>query len=222
MSGIHSTRLQVSKVHNRFVAAVKAAMRKKGWRISSALEISPTMVGARPLRFPVPPMFEQALGYRGHLPFVQFSYSLKNRQFGYCDGGDDIPADGTLWFWFLRHPVVSPHLPESQYPTLYGVFPANAELPPEEIMGGTGGTFDPPSCTHCVLLDRRRRNAYISDRGQAMILFALVEPEDGDEHTIFVDDLLMSSGSENYKAPIPAEFTNEFRRFFDAQLEIGR
>lgn len=33
------------------------------------------------------------------------------------------------------------------------------------------------------------------------ILFALTEPEDGDEHMVFVDGLLMSSGSEGYKLP---------------------
>jgi len=221
MSGIHSARLQVSNVHKRFVTAIKAAMRKKGWKVSSPLEISPTMVGAQPLAVPVPPVFEEALGYRGDLRFVQFGYSPKNRQFGYCDGGDDIPADETLWLWFLRHPAVSAHLPESRYPTLHGLFPANAEPPPEEVMDGNGGALEPRPCMHCVLLDRRSRNAYISDRGQAMILFALAEPENGDEHTIFMDDMLMSPGTENYKVPPPVEFTNQFRRFFDAQLETG-
>jgi hypothetical protein len=101
------------------------------------------------------------------------------------------------------------------------VFPAKAEPPPEEVMDGNGGAFEPRPCVHCVLLDRRSRNAYISDRGQAMILFALGEPENGDEHTIFMDHMLMSPGTENYKVPPPVEFTNQFRRFFDAWLETG-
>ena len=50
-------------------------------------------------------------------------YTAASLQFGYSDGGDDFPSDETLWSWFLRHPVVSPHLPETQYPTLYGRFP---------------------------------------------------------------------------------------------------
>jgi hypothetical protein len=54
-----------------------------------------------------------------------------------------------------------------------------------------------------------------------MILFALAEPEDGDKHTIFVDHLLMSPGTENYKMPSPGQFTNQFRLFFDSQLETG-
>jgi hypothetical protein len=34
-----------------------------------------------------------------------------------------------------------------------------------------------------------------------MIVFALMEPEEGDAHTVFVDGLLMSSGSESYRQP---------------------
>ena len=86
--------------------------------------------------------------------------------------------------------------------------------------GGKGEVFEPPHCTHCLLLDRRSRKAYISQRDQAMILFVLMEPEDGDQHTVFVDGLLMSPGTENYKVPPPVEFADQFRRFLDAQLEI--
>ena len=38
-----------------------------------------------------------------------------------------------------------------------------------------------------------------------MILFALMEPEEGDEHTVFVDGLLMSPGSESYRLPVPGQ-----------------
>ena len=31
-----------------------------------------------------------------------------------------------------------------------------------------------------------------------MILFAVMEPEEGDAHSIFVDGMLMSPGSEDY------------------------
>ena len=43
--------------------------------------------------------------------------------------------------------------------------------------------------------------AYISQRDQTMILFALMEPEEADHHTVFVDGLLMSPGTEDYKVP---------------------
>ena len=205
MSGLHSTRLQTSKVHKRFVAEIKDAVRKTGWKNPGSIEISPAMVGAQPLAFPVPSTFEVALGYRGDLRFVQFGYSARHRQFGYSDGGDEIPSDDSLWLWFLRHPVVSTYLPESRYPTLYGVFPDNAEMSP----------------AHCVLLDRQIRKAYVSQRHLTMIFFALMEPEDGDKHTIWVDDLLMSPGTESYKVPPPVEFTDHFRRFFDALSSSG-
>jgi hypothetical protein len=73
-----------------------------------------------------------------------------------------------------------------------------------------------PVC-HCLLLDRRDRRAYISQRDQTLILFALTEPEEGDQHTVFVDGLLMSTGSESYRQPVPVEFVDELRRFLDSQ-----
>ncbi len=51
-----------------------------------------------------------------------------------------------------------------------------------------------------------------------MILFALMEPEEGDAHTVFVDGLLMSSGSESYRQPVPVEFIDELRRFLVSQM----
>jgi hypothetical protein len=53
-----------------------------------------------------------------------------------------------------------------------------------------------------------------------MILFALMEPEEGDEHTVFVDGLLMSRGSESYKLPPSVEFVDELRRFLDGQIQV--
>jgi len=53
-----------------------------------------------------------------------------------------------------------------------------------------------------------------------MILFALMEPEEGDEHTVFVDrGLLMSPGSQSYKLPTSVEFVDELRRFLDSQIQ---
>lgn len=218
MSGIHSSRLAASKAHRRFVDSARESIRKLGLELPSAAEISPTIVGARPLPFPVPPALERALGYRGDLRFVQFGFVPSSRQFAYCDGGDDVPSDESLWMWFLRHPVISPHLPQSRYPTLYGVFPPNGGRPTlEEVFGKGEGDQSP----HCLLLDRQDRKAYLSQRGQTMILFAAVEPESGDHHTVFVDGLLMSPGTEDYRTPPPAELVDQFRRFLD-ELEIAR
>jgi hypothetical protein len=53
-----------------------------------------------------------------------------------------------------------------------------------------------------------------------MILFALMEPDDGDAHNVFVDGMLMSPGSENYKVgPLP-EVLDEFEQFMDS-LVVG-
>jgi hypothetical protein len=50
------------------------------------------------------------------------------------------------------------------------------------------------------------------------MLFALAEPAEGDDHNVFVDGLLMSPGSENYKFPSAPELLTEFRRFLDSQV----
>ena len=213
MSGIHSTRLAASKAHRHFVNEARRAVRRTGWQAPDG-PISPTLVGAEPLHIAVPPTLELAFGYRGDLRFLQFGYTAGHRQFGYSDGGDDLPSDEGLWSWFLHHPVVTPHLPESRYPTLHGRFASESARPALDQIMRSG--IASPVC-HCLLLDRRDRRAFISQRDQTMILFALMEPEDGDAHTVFVDGLLMSSGSESYRQPVPAEFVDELRRFLDSQ-----
>ena len=80
-----------------------------------------------------------------------------------------------------------------------------------------GRRADLPTC-HCLLLDRRDRRAYISQRDQTNMLFALAEPAEGDIHNVFVDGLLMSPGSENYKFPSAPELLTEFRRFLESQV----
>jgi hypothetical protein len=218
MGGIHGNRLAASKAHRDFVKEVRRAVQKAGLQIPQG-GLSPALVGAKPVALPVSPVFEAAFGYRGNLRFVQFGYTAASLQFGYSDGGDDFPSDETLWSWFLRHPVVSPHLPETQYPTLYGRFPTATGRPPiEEIMRGGAGV---PTC-HCLVLDRRDRQAYASERDQAMMLFALMEPNESDDHKVFVDGLLMSPGCENYKLPPAPELLMEFRRFLDSQVPVRR
>src|SRR5437879_7513122 len=197
--GIHSNRLAASRTHRHCVAATKLAVRKIGREIPAPRDISPNIVGAQPLSFPVPPMLEEALGYRGALRFVSFGYSARTRQFTYCDGGDNIPADPEPWLSFLRHPLIAPHLPKKRYIPLYGVF-TNKDRPP---------------ALHWLLLDREKRRACICRWDQLILLFALVEPEDEDYHTVFVDGLLMSPGNEDYKIPPQSEALERLREFLD-------
>ena len=102
VGGIHRTRLAASKVHRHLVKEARRAVQKLGWQVPED-DMSPTLVGAIPLPFPVPDSFETAFGYKGNLRFVQFGYTAGSPQFGYSDGGDDLPSDGSLWSWFLHH-----------------------------------------------------------------------------------------------------------------------
>lgn len=218
-NGIHSSRLAASKTHQRFVAEAKKAVQKMGWEIPDSERLSPSIVGAQLLQFPVPPNIERAFGYRGNLRFLELGYCLWSRQFGYCDGGDHIPSDASLWLWFLHHPVISTHLPESRYPTLYGMFPPEVESSTLEQVIRRGTGFE---ALHRLLLDRRDQKAYICGQDQTIILFALMEPEGADHHTVFVDGLLMSPGTEDYKAVPPPVFAQELRSFLGVQLELAR
>ena len=215
-TGVHSSRLAASKAHRRFVTETKKAVQKLGWEIPDSALLSPSIVGAQLQRFPVPQNLARAFGYRGNLRFLELGYCPRSRQFGYCDGGDHIASDENLWLWFLHHPIISTHLPERRYPTLYGIFPPKVEgSAPEETIRDAG--FAP---VHCLLLDLRDRKTYICRRDQTMIFFALMEPEGADHHTVFVDGLLMSPGTEDYKGVPPTEFVHELRTFLDAQLEL--
>jgi hypothetical protein len=61
----------------------------------------------------VSPVFEVAFGYRGKLPFLEFGYNAASHQFGFSDGGGDLPSDPNLWSWFLwsRHCCLKPNIP---------------------------------------------------------------------------------------------------------------
>ena len=128
MGGIHRSRLAASKAHRHFVREVRRAVPKVGSQIPQG-GLSPAIVGAKPLALPVSPVFEAAFGYRGNLRFLEFGYNAASHQFGFSDGGDDLPSDASLWSWFLHHPVVSPLLPETLYPTMYGRFASGTERP---------------------------------------------------------------------------------------------
>ena len=77
-----------------------------------------------------------------------------------------------------------------------------------------------PTC-HSLLLDRRDRRACVSERGQSMILFAVMEPEEGDAHNVFVDGTLMSPGSEDYTLSPASELVDPFRRFLGNQVQVS-
>jgi|ERR1700735_4040112 len=139
------------------------------------------------------------------------------RQFGFSDGGDDLPLNANLWSSFLHHPVVSPLLPETLYPNLYGKFAPGTERPALGDILKRGAIF--PTC-HCLLLDIRDRRAYVSQRDRTITLFALVEPEEGDDHNLFFVGLLMSPSSENYKLPAAPEILIGFRQFLDGRVPV--
>jgi len=52
---------------------------------------------------------------------------------------------------------------------------------------------------HYLLLDRQDLKAYVARRDQTLVFFAIAHPDGDDPHTVFVDDLLMSPGTEDYK-----------------------
>ena len=86
--------------------------------------------------------------------------------------------------------------------------------------GGPQGRPEVPqvSCPqHYLLLDRQEWKAYLVTREQSQLLFALAEPENEDPHTSFVDRLLMSPGTEDYKVPRPIELCDRVRQFLDGQ-----
>ena len=197
--GIHRERLTAPRAHERCTAGMKEAAQSLGL----PSDISPKNIGAQALPFPVPPMLEEALGYRGSLRFVGFGYNPRTRHFCFCDGGDDIPVDPQPWLAFLRHPVIARHLPRRLYPRLYGVF--------------TG--TDEPESVPMLLLDRDKRKTYISRWDQVFLLLVLVEPDD--HQRVFIDGLLMSPGSKEYKVPARPETLQKLREFLDESLRLN-
>ena len=81
-AGIHSSRLAASKAHRRFVTETRKAVQKLGWEIPDSALLSPSIVGAQLLRFPVAPNLERAFGYRGNLRFLELGYCVRSRLFG--------------------------------------------------------------------------------------------------------------------------------------------
>jgi hypothetical protein len=205
------------RAHRRFVASVKSAVQQVHGTVPNPSTILPTAIGARPLDFTMPPMMEQAFGYHGDLRFLEFSYWPRSQRFGYSDGGDHIPSDEGLWMAFLGHPLISRELDASRYPTLYGRF--GGEAGPTDLQESGDVTLvkllkSSQRC-HSLLFDRRDRRPYLCTRDELIFFFPLTEPEAGDDHTVFVDGLLMSPGTEDYKSAGHVEHVDQLRAWLD-------
>ena len=70
-----------------------------------------------------------------------------------------------------------------------------------------------------MLLDWKERRLYVCRTDQALLFFALKEPENEDRRRIFLDGLLMSTGCENYKAPVRKEVAGELLGWLDKLLK---
>lgn len=204
-------RLPAVRAHRRFVAAIKETVRKAGGSVPNPATVLPTFVGAEPLDFKVPPIMEKAFGYRGNLRFVEFSYSPRTHEFGYSDGGDHVPSDAQLWTEFVNHPLVWAEIGEDDCPTLYGKFQHS------------GGRF----CReldrlnqewHCLLVDRQDRPPYLCAMKQVVFFFPLTEPENGDDHTIFQDGMLLSPSDTEFRMVSQAEVLQELYAWLDNEL----
>jgi hypothetical protein len=54
-----------------------------------------------------------------------------------------------------------------------------------------------------------------------MILPAVMEPEEGDAHNVFIDGMLTSPASEDYNLPPALELVDQFRRFLHSQVQVS-
>jgi len=54
-----------------------------------------------------------------------------------------------------------------------------------------------------------------------MILSAVLAPEEGDAHNVFVNGTVMSPGSEDYSLSPASELVDQFRRFLDSQVQVS-
>lgn len=216
--GVHRDRLAASRAQTRFTEGVKTALQKMGRSVPDSSKISPTIVGAKPLSLAAPSVMEEAFGYRGTLRFVAFGYSPRTRRFGHCDGGDDIPTDSGAWLQFLNHPFVAAHISESQYPTLFGEVRTKSVPSLDEIMTGKARRSKKSEYFHDLLLDRKTRQLYVCQRDQLILFFSLVEAGENSIPRVFVNDLRMSPGDENYKLPPAPELVAKLFAVLDEQL----
>ena len=204
-------RLAAVKAHRRFVAGIKETVRKVRGSVPDPATVLPTIFGAEPLNFKVPPMMEQAFGYGGSLRFVEFSYSQRTHQFGYSDGGDHVPSDAGLWTEFVNHPLVWAEIGEDECPELYGNFRDRGARFCRE--------FNRPNPEwHCLLVDRKERQPYVCTMKQLVFFFPLTEPENGDDHTVFKDGLLLSASHTEFRVMPQAEVLQQLYAWLDDEL----
>lgn len=180
-------------------------------------QISPSIVGALPLGFRMPPMMEEAFGYQGSLRFIEFSFSPNTLQFGHSDGADHVQSDEKLWMRFVNHPLILVQLRSVHCPTIFGEFElrrTRAPRCPEEFdeMKRELGKW------HCLLFDRRERQPYLCTREQMVLFFPLTEPDGLDDHTVFVDGLLLSPGSEDYQIESTVEIAEQLISCLDNEV----
>jgi hypothetical protein len=218
--GVHRDRLAASRAQGRFIEGVKTALQKMGRNVPDPSRISPTIVGAKPLSLAAPSVMEEALGYRGRLRFVAFGYGPRTRWFGHCDGGDDIPtpANSGAWVQFLNHPFVAAHISKSKYPALWGEFGRKTVPSLDRIMKGKANRSKTGEHIHDLLLDRESRQLYVCQRDQLILFFSLVEAGENSAPRVFIDDLRMSPGDENYKIPPAPEIVSRLFAFLDDRI----
>lgn len=190
---------------------MKESVRNVRGSVPDPATVLPTIVGAEPLDFKVPPIMEQAFGYRGSLRFVEFSYSPRTHQFGYSDGGDHVPSDALLWTEFVNHPLVWAEIGEDECPTLYGNFQHRGGRSCRELNR-------PNQEWHCLLVDRQERQPYLCTIKQVVFFFPLTEPANGDDHMVFRDGLLLSPSHSDFRGVPPAEILQQLYAWLDEEL----
>jgi len=120
-----------------------------------------------PLKAPVPPMFEAALGYQGDARYVAFYWQPAGDEVMYDDG--HASGDGDWWAWieFENHSAVAPHL-WLPCPQCGGRGTTNTlENDPCDACDGSGllplnlGSSD-FEADHWLILDRQERKFYVA------------------------------------------------------------
>lgn len=217
--GVHRDRLASSRAQGRFIEGVKTALQEMGRSVPDPSKVSPTIVGAKPLSLAAPSAMEEAFGYRGKLRFVAFGYCPRTRRFGHSDGGDDIPTDSGVWLQFLNHPFVAAHISKTQYPTLFGEFRTKRVPSLDEIMTGKAARIKNSEHFHDLLLDRKTRQLYVCQRDQLILFFSLLEAGENSASRVFIDDLRMSPGDEDYKLPPAPELVGQLFACLDNCLK---